>query len=308
SVAGEGEADGLVDRPRAVGEEPVERLAEPAALIVGQLPAGEAPAADVLQVLDHSLHDPKVFDDRLHGPTPPLIWAPLSLGWARQGPMRPATMGRIKNASGRVKICQNSLQCAATRLQQGRRRTETMAETVGGSTSDASAAARWRLRLLGGFNLADATGAELTGLGRLDRALLAYLVLSQRQRHPRLKVAPLLWPNRSEALHSLSESLNKLRKALGDRDGSVIAHKADPLVYDLRAMEVDALALERPPASASAEDLERAASLYAGDLLDGLDVRSDEFDKWLAGERQRLRGVAIDCLGRLARLREDAGQ
>ncbi len=183
-----------------------------------------------------------------------------------------------------------------------------MAADAGGNTPIGPAGARWTLQVLGGFRLTDATGAEIAMPARLDRALLAYLALFQGQRHARPKLATLLWPNRSEALHSLSESLRNLRKALGDSDGKVIAHKADPLVCDLSLMTVDALAFGRSVASGTRESLERAEAIYAGDLLDGFDSRSDEFDRWLAPERERLRDGFIDCLIRLAKLREEAGE
>jgi TolB-like protein/DNA-binding SARP family transcriptional activator len=172
---------------------------------------------------------------------------------------------------------------------------------------DALSRPRWTLRILGGFRLIDPTGGEAHGLGKLDRALLGYLVLSRQPRYTRSRLAGLLWPNRSEALHSLSVSLNTLRKALGDKDGAILALKSDPLICRFEALSVDALAFETLASRNTPEALEQAEALYEGDLLDGLDIRSTEFENWLAAERARLRALAVDCLCRVMRHREQSG-
>jgi DNA-binding SARP family transcriptional activator len=46
-------------------------------------------------------------------------------------------------------------------------------------------------------------------------------------------------------------------------------------------------------------DLERTATFYASDLLEGLGVRDSAFEEWLLIERQRLRNRAIAVLNRL---------
>jgi TolB-like protein/class 3 adenylate cyclase/Tfp pilus assembly protein PilF len=166
---------------------------------------------------------------------------------------------------------------------------------------------RWKLRLLGEFSLTAADGVEATGLTKLHRALLTYLVLSRRTRHPRPKLAALFWPNRIDAPHSLSQSLNVLRKALNDSDGSMIVPKSDPLICRFDGLDVDASEFECLVSNGSPDALERAAALYGADLLDGTDFKSEEFGRWLAAERERLRGVAVDCFCRLAHVRAEAG-
>jgi TolB-like protein/class 3 adenylate cyclase len=167
---------------------------------------------------------------------------------------------------------------------------------------------RWRLRLLGEFRLTGADGVEAAGLTKQHRALLTYLVLSRRTRHPRPRLAGLFWPSRIDAPHSLSQSLNVLRKALNDADGSMIVPKSDPLICRFESLDVDALEFECLVSNASPDALERAAALYGADLLEGTDVKSEEFGRWLASERERLRGVAVDCFCRLVRVRAEAGQ
>src|SRR5215471_8022623 len=173
--------------------------------------------------------------------------------------------------------------------------------------ADEVAKRQWTLRILGGFSLTDQKGAEAQGLGRLDRALLTYLVLSSQQRHARARLAELLWPDRSEAAHSLSVSLATLRRVLGDKDGDIVGMKSDPLICHFENIDVDALALQRLVKLATPQALEEAETLYSGDLLEGLEVRSEEFDRWLVPERMRLQGVVIEGLRLLMRHREQSG-
>ena len=56
---------------------------------------------------------------------------------------------------------------------------------------------------------------------------------------------------------------------------------------------------ERLARSDNSAVLRQAASLYTGDLLEGIETRASGFDEWLALERERLRSLAIRVLGRL---------
>src|SRR5262245_20579777 len=167
---------------------------------------------------------------------------------------------------------------------------------------------RWSLQVLGRFRLTDAAGTEIALPGRLDRALLAILALHGQRLLPRLKLAGLLWPMVAEPLRSLSVSLNKLRNALGDSDGTIILRDSDPVVTNFGGMEVDALEFERAAAQGSPDALERAERMYAGELLEGFAVQGEEFENWLTVERSHLRDLLIDVLSRLQRLRAEAGE
>jgi len=46
-------------------------------------------------------------------------------------------------------------------------------------------------------------------------------------------------------------------------------------------------------------ELEEAANLYSGELLDGLAIENDEFESWRRTETTRYRDQAIDVLNRL---------
>jgi len=55
-------------------------------------------------------------------------------------------------------------------------------------------------------------------------------------------------------------------------------------------------------------DLERAAALYQGDLLDGLSLEVDPFDPWLQSEQLRFRTTAVSVFDTLARRLAAAGE
>jgi len=205
-----------------------------------------------------------------------------------------------------IKYDQNHCGKLQTSEALGRQVSNTM--LIKNETTNLPVPQRWSLQVLGRLRLTDAAGVEIALPGKLDPALLAYLALNQGRRHLRTKLATLLWAARADSLHSLSVSLNKLRSALGDTEGNVIAPKSDPVATDFRAMAVDALSFEQLTAQGTREAWERAEALFGGELLEGFDIRSEDFEEWLAAERSRLRGLLVDVLSRLVRLRGEAGE
>ncbi len=179
---------------------------------------------------------------------------------------------------------------------------------IGSAMPELPVPRRWSLQVLGRMRLTDAVGTEIALPGKLDPALLAYLALNQGRRHTRAKLATLLWAARADSLHSLSVSLNKLRNALGDNEGSLITPKSDPVATDFRAMAVDALSFEQLAGQGTREALEQAETLFAGELLESFDIRSEEFERWLAEERSRLRELLVEVLSKLQNLRAQAGE
>jgi DNA-binding SARP family transcriptional activator len=141
--------------------------------------------------------------------------------------------------------------------------------------------ARWSLRLFGRFELSTVPGGDRTALpGKRERVLLAYLALSPNCRQQRRKLATLLWGNASDetALDNLRTCIWSLRKALGDTEHCAIASDGEDIVLDVSAFEVDAVAFRRLAAQPGRSELEEAANLYCGELLDGLDIENEEFE------------------------------
>ena len=151
-----------------------------------------------------------------------------------------------------------------------------------------------RARLLGTMDLR--LGEQRLALPGSARAesLFAYLLLHHDAPQPRQHLAFLLWPGSTEgqAHTNLRKVLLILRRTLPDADrlidiGPRTLHwRADvPVWLDVEQFE-QALAEGR---------LEEAVELYAGELLEG------RYDEWLTSERERLAGLHLETLERLAR-------
>jgi DNA-binding SARP family transcriptional activator len=160
--------------------------------------------------------------------------------------------------------------------------------------------AKLSLTLLGGFQARLEPGPALALPTRKAQALLAYLALPPGQAHPRDKLAALLWGGIREesARASLRQALFAIRKALGGAEGAV-RQEGDALALDPAAVVVDAAAFQREVAEGTPESLDRAATLYRGDLLSGFALDESPFEEWLLGERERLRELALEGLARL---------
>jgi TolB-like protein/DNA-binding SARP family transcriptional activator len=162
--------------------------------------------------------------------------------------------------------------------------------------------ARWSLRLFGGFELSLLPGGErVTSPGKRERVLLAYLALNPKGREQRRNLTTLLWGDAADetTLENLRNCLYGLRKTLGDSEHRVIASDGEDIVLDASAFEVDALAFRRLAAQSGRAELEEAAKLCSGGLLDGLNIESEEFESWRRSEATRCRDQAVDVLNRL---------
>src|SRR5262245_813138 len=184
-------------------------------------------------------------------------------------------------------------------------------EEIGGA---AGPGCRRTLRVLGGIHLSAPGHEGGEKLGRKEHALLAFLALHAGRPQARSKLASLLWGNILEesARQDLRQALSKLRHALSDPDHSLIKSVKmggdEAVLFDADSIEVDASKFESLSRRGDRASLEAGPELYAGDLLDGLEVRVDAFESWLGGERARLRHLAVDTLVRVSKLRSDAGE
>ena len=165
-----------------------------------------------------------------------------------------------------------------------------------------------QLRLLGGFEARSGSGAAIDIVAKKTRALFAYLALSAGQAHPREKLATLLWSDRGDkqAYSSLRQALVELGHAFQAVQVSPLIKHQDTIAIDPAAVEVDAMKFERLAGSDDPEDMRKAATLYAGDLLDSIGVRDPVFEEWLLTERQRMRNLALAAFRRL--LAAETGQ
>ncbi len=158
------------------------------------------------------------------------------------------------------------------------------------------------LRALGGLRLRDsADGHEI--LSVLARAkpssLLVYLALSPPNVvHGRDKLFELLWPDSStkRARNSLNHALHVLRSGLGP--GVIETTEGGELFLEAGAVWCDVAGFDEALAAGHPRE---ALELYGGHLWDGSDLNgSPIFDRWLDGERQRLRLQAVAAAVTLA--------
>ena len=135
---------------------------------------------------------------------------------------------------------------------------------------------------------------------RKAQALLIYLALEPGL-HERDALAALLWSDQpaAKARANLRTALNRLRASLGDDylqiSPRAIGFASGPGVW------VDAVAFERGVAAAAWVVQREALALYQGDFLAQFAVREAQlFEEWTLFRRERLRGLALDALYRLA--------
>jgi len=146
------------------------------------------------------------------------------------------------------------------------------------------------LRVLGSLRLSASDGRDLQGLVRQPKrlALLAYLaVANSRGFHRRDSLLALFWPELDEthARASLNQALYVLRNALGEQ---AIVTRGDGEV----GLSADVVWCDAPAFEAALEAGQPADALllYGGELLEGFFVAgSSTFERWLDGERGRLR-------------------
>lgn len=155
---------------------------------------------------------------------------------------------------------------------------------------------RWRVNILGRFELRAPAAQEVALGARKSIALLGLLAAAPGQRMSRDRVAALLWEDMpdAQARGNLRQLLAATRRPAPflEADTSSIGFSAEMVDTDLAAFEA-AIAEDTPTA------LERAAELYRADLLDGFSLRDRDFDDWLTGERERLREHAVQLFLRL---------
>ena len=163
---------------------------------------------------------------------------------------------------------------------------------------------RWRVNLLGRFELRAPDGQEVALGARKSIALLALLAAAPGQRMSRDRLAVLLWEDMpdTQARGNLRQLLAATRRPAPflEADGGSIGFSAEMVETDLAAFET-AIAEDTPTA------LERAAVLYRADLLDGFSLRDRDFNEWLTGERERLREHAVQLFLRLMERAAPAG-
>src|SRR2546427_6781728 len=166
-----------------------------------------------------------------------------------------------------------------------------------------------RFRTLGGLELSDSQGRDLHALLSKPKrlALLAYLASHNHHASRRRdSVVALFWPemDAAHARGSLRQALRFLRRELGG--GVLNGHSEEEIGFEPHSFECDAVTFEQ---ACDAGRLSEALQLYRGDFLDGfyIAVESAELERWIEGERTRLRQMAARAAAELSQDAERKG-
>ncbi len=169
-----------------------------------------------------------------------------------------------------------------------------------------------RFTALGSLELSGGDGRPLLPVLSQPRrlALLAYLALARPPGfHRRDTLTALFWPDADadHARDALSQALRFLRRSLGDE--AILGRGAEEVGISRERVWCDVAELE---AALDAGRPDAALALYRGELLAGFNVSdAPEFERWLDGERARLRervaSAAVARAGAAARTGNPAG-
>ena len=151
------------------------------------------------------------------------------------------------------------------------------------------------LKVLGTLAVFGAEGARLYLPTRKAELLLVRLALARGRTISRGELAGWLWPDADEtkASASLRKALSWLRTELPG--GTILARRNEVWVAR-ESLAVDAAEFEAALDVGDDDTLARAAALYRGDLLAGVDPVPGAFEEWLIAERARLRNRAEEGL------------
>jgi TolB-like protein/protein involved in temperature-dependent protein secretion len=151
------------------------------------------------------------------------------------------------------------------------------------------------LKMLGGFELRDGSGGELSLPTRKVRALLSYLAVNADKPQPRERLMALLWSDRGErqARQSLNQALMAIRR-LGEHGGvKLLESDGDRVMLPCDALECDVEHFQ----ALAADDPVQATKCYTGPFLDNVSIAEPSFEQWQHVTRAQLHDLACGALG-----------
>jgi DNA-binding SARP family transcriptional activator len=164
---------------------------------------------------------------------------------------------------------------------------------------------RFQLSLLGAFELRGPDGSiDLTS--KKLAALLAFLACSAPQPHSRDKLVTLLWGSHfdAQARQNLRQALTRLRRLLGE---DALVSGGETVSLQPAVIATDVAQFEALLSDGSRDALNHAVDLYRGHLLAELEIPEEAWSEWLAAERQRVDGLALDAMVKLSEHELKAG-
>lgn len=174
-----------------------------------------------------------------------------------------------------------------------------------------------KLMLLGGFEVHLNECPITKGFTYAKmRALLAYLVIEQKQEHSREALAALLWPDFDAAVAraNLRRTLADLRRVLPVSADTALFTTSKHSIRFVSACYVDALDFNAQAQTLSNntgevyKNKERMIALYRGEFLSGLCLPDNpDFESWLQLQRGNLHCRALALLERLVNIYSQTG-
>lgn len=166
-----------------------------------------------------------------------------------------------------------------------------------------------QIRVVGELTLRRGGRALALPPSKKTRALLAYLVLTGRE-HRRERLCDLFWDVADDPRGALRWSLSRLRPLLDEPDRPRVVATRECVRVDREGAHVDLLEVRKALGGgvdrAGTDELERAAELLRGELLEGLDLPDfAEYQAWCVAEREEVRVLRAKVLRALVdRLRD----
>lgn len=159
------------------------------------------------------------------------------------------------------------------------------------------------VNILGEPRVLNGDDEEIAIPSKKTMALLAYLTIASGTAQPREEVVNLLWGDRfdQQGRQSLRQALYAVRKAMGEECAQALLMDGELITLCRERTQCDVWEFERLAASQSEEDLIAASKLFRGRLLAGLSLRDENFEEWIASERQRLKDLLWRTLYRIAK-------
>jgi TolB-like protein/DNA-binding SARP family transcriptional activator len=156
----------------------------------------------------------------------------------------------------------------------------------------------FQLSLLGRFELTGPNG-PIDVTSKKLAALLAFLACTDAQQHSRDKLMTLLWGSHfnAQARQNLRQGLHRLRRVLGK---DALVSNAESVSLRPGLIACDARRLEALLADGSRDALREAVDLYRGRLLAEITIPEEAWSEWLDVQCQRLEGLALDAMVKLA--------
>ena len=162
----------------------------------------------------------------------------------------------------------------------------------------------FEIRVLGELEVVRGGNALPLPASKKTRALLGYLVVAGGRAQSRQRLCELLWDGPDDPRAALRWSLTKLRQILDDSDGARLSADREHVGFEQQKASVDLAWIGQnvgDAARAPIERLRRAASLFRGELLEGLELpECYRFHEWCVAEREQARRRHGEILTALA--------